>query len=896
VIHPYDRIYWDIFVFLVIMASAFEIPYDWLVGWTDEATSLIFDTVFFAVFLADMVLNSFTMRERTFSGLWGFRNITGLFVPETSPERRRRGALERNPRMVMVLDQNPSIFLDYARSGWFPVDFLSMIPWGVIAVSFSPLNSLRLLRLLRLARLFRVLRLTKAIFILEKIRRSVPSIPSVERLLFIAMSIPWIAHVLACLYYYFETAEGGTGVRYGSAFHSMWMAIMARRTTLEPVSDPSFYLGMGAILISVFVIAAVTGNLAAMYTSLDFGKTENQHVVLENHAIIIGWSNSAFSVIEQLLAAEQQGGAKNIVLLSKLSEAEVWREIDEFGLTVGPRRLTVHTGSVQSVHNIRKLSVGRAQNVIVLGGGAPGGDGEQAMFYRMDTTVLKSLLACCNAFSLDEWARVSRRQHGYLSIVAAVHSREMATMLQQGIPRRGAEHQYLDIHIVDTEDVLSRCMAQVAVEPILSEVFGEIFSYTRSGTALKGDSNEIYIVGIEELTDPYGLPVSLVRLGGQLGVAGLRFREAAVAMPESVPIGFFSGENIIPDALRELYPQECRTSVGRGAGSPRHLFLNPGVRSNRHGERVDVPFESEHLLRRGDALVVIAHSYEKAKIIDPRRVHIVPPASGELEDVSVTRQPRRVVVLGRGGKANKVLSLLPDYLPPRSTVVAEVDVTLDPRARRMVEERDVSFERMSLSGVGELGGSVESAELDEFDTVVVRSDDEQLQAHDANILMALTALESRQRTSTAHSTGERTHVVELLDAHNVELAEAFGHVSYLISSELVSSYLVQIANNPERGMVYSELLDLEGNEFYVVPLRRYLQSASEDVSFAELAERAVRLGEVAVGYAYSIGEPRRRLRLCPTGPHRFKTRRVLASAHAETIERLVVIAARFPGG
>ena len=230
-------------------------------------------------------------------------------------------------------------------------------------------------------------------------------------------------------------------------------------------------------------------------------------------------------------------------------------------------------------------------------------------------------------------------------------------------------------------------------------------------------------------------------------------------------------------------------------------------------------------------------------------------------------------------------------------LLAEFAPELGAKARHTLAERDIALELVAIKGIEELGDETADADLEGCDTVVVISDGDDRHAHDAEILMALTALESRHHLSTgAPRRHERAHVIELLDAYNVELAEAFGQVSSLISSELVSNYLVQVANNPERGLVFKELLDIEGNEFYVLPLSRYLRHSGENVSFHRLSTRARALGEIAVGYVYVQvdDDVEKHLRLCPTEEYRFRERELLARLHGERLEGLVVIAPRYP--
>lgn len=45
-----DRVKWDLFVSALILIAAFEIPYDWLVGWENQIWAHVFNIIFFYQF------------------------------------------------------------------------------------------------------------------------------------------------------------------------------------------------------------------------------------------------------------------------------------------------------------------------------------------------------------------------------------------------------------------------------------------------------------------------------------------------------------------------------------------------------------------------------------------------------------------------------------------------------------------------------------------------------------------------------------------------------------------------------------------------------------------------------------------------------------------------------
>jgi hypothetical protein len=379
----------------------------------------------------------------------------------------------------------------------------------------------------------------------------------------------------------------------------------------------------------------------------------------------------------------------------------------------------------------------------------------------------------------------------------------------------------------------------------------------------------VYIVEFEELQGD----------GVQPGI----FDSFLDAMPEAIPIGFYARSEIVPAEHGAAYPAG---SFSVGSTQDRTLFLNPGFRSDKTGCLIDASFEAEHCIGPGDALVVLARSRAAARVVHrPTPVSDCPAAAPAS---MAPRPPQQLAVLGNGFKVARVVELMFDHLPRGSNLVVDAPVSISDDGLEVAARRGISL----LAGAARSQRSPEedSAYLRACDTVVVLSNSANRHHHDADILMSLTAIGARSKRV---GTTQRTHVIELLDAHNIELADAFGDVASLISPELVSNYLVQIALHPERGRVYSELLDIEGNEFYIVPIERYRRHATETVSFSVLARRARAAGEIAVGYAFAAAGADA-LRLCPTGGRRTFSSDEVEVRWGERMTSLVVLAGCHP--
>jgi hypothetical protein len=128
--------------------------------------------------------------------------------------------------------------------------------------------------------------------------------------------------------------------------------------------------------------------------------------------------------------------------------------------------------------------------------------------------------------------------------------------------------------------------------------------------------------------------------------------------------------------------------------------------------------------------------------------------------------------------------------------------------------------------------------------IVMASDRLDPQRADARTLITLLHLrdiEERERL--------RVPIVsEMLDDRNRQLAQVTKVDDVIVSDQLISLLLTQIAENPHLAAVFDELFNAEGSEVYLRDATSYVASNGRPVSFATFVAAASRRGETAIGY------------------------------------------------
>jgi hypothetical protein len=372
----------------------------------------------------------------------------------------------------------------------------------------------------------------------------------------------------------------------------------------------------------------------------------------------------------------------------------------------------------------------------------------------------------------------------------------------------------IQLHVVHAADLLCRLTAQSANQPGLALVYKELFSYEESLVDGVDIGSEIYIVDVDEK------------------MHGLTFEECLLGYDGAIPIGYANDE----------------------AGP----VVNP----------MPATPAAAHRFAKGDRMIAVADNKEDIVWSGKREL----PAQ-EFEPRDARVEPKKVLVLGDGLKPRKIIEHLPGFLPEGSRIFTT-------QSTEGLEAGACSFHEFkhpaaASAGGGEGGGdaSVSGSDLRTYDSIVLADEISDPDRHDAKVLMDLTAIYA----SAAGDRMKASVIVELLDSRNLTLAAAFGEMAAIVSSELVSNFLVQLAVDPERGNVFRELLDPAGNEFYIRPVARFV-GGDEKLSFTDIIARAKKLKEIAIGYVPPGSEP---LQLCPRD-------RTTARAPAEFGEIVVI--------
>ncbi|HET7810502.1 MAG TPA: hypothetical protein VFL16_07980 [Steroidobacteraceae bacterium] len=287
-------------------------------------------------------------------------------------------------------------------------------------------------------------------------------------------------------------------------FEGMWQSMLR---TLDPgvvAGDNGWQLRLlmlvvtiGGIFIVSILIGTITSGLEARLTELRKGRSR---VIEQRFTLILGWSSKVYSIIGELLIANENQKDPCIVILAERDKVEMEDDIRAKFPSTKNTRVICRSGNPLDLDDLAVVDPHSARSIVVL---APETE-------NPDIHVIKSVLAITN--------NPSRKQEPY-HIVAEVRDPKN---LEAAALVGGKEAIY-----VQGEDLIARVTAQTCRQSGLSVVYTELLDF---------DGAEIYFKD-------------------EPALAGRTYREVISAYEDSTVIGMMraSGEVLINPPMDTTY-------------------------------------------------------------------------------------------------------------------------------------------------------------------------------------------------------------------------------------------------------------------------------------------------------------------------------------------------------
>ena len=209
-----------------------------------------------------------------------------------------------------------------------------------------------------------------------------------------------------------------------------------------------FAATMGGVFVVGTLIGVLTTGLDSKMTELRKGRSL---IVEKDHTIILGWSAQVFSIISELIIANENRRHACIAILAEKDKVEMDDEINDKIDNKQNTRVVCRSGNPIDPKDLEIVNLDEARSVIIL---SPENDDS-------DSQVIKTILAITN--------NPNRRPKPY-HIVATIHDQdnlEIAEMVGQN-----------EAQLILADELISRITAQTCRQSGLSAVYTELLDFS----------------------------------------------------------------------------------------------------------------------------------------------------------------------------------------------------------------------------------------------------------------------------------------------------------------------------------------------------------------------------------------------------------------------------------
>ncbi|MEO8195789.1 MAG: potassium transporter TrkA [Thermoanaerobaculia bacterium] len=248
-----------------------------------------------------------------------------------------------------------------------------------------------------------------------------------------------------------ESAEGG----HPDLATVVWMTLMRTLDSGTVAGDTGSWTFLLTMLVvtfgGIFVISTFIGTLTtAIEAKLDALRKGRSRVLESGHTVILGWSPRVFSIVSELVIANENQRRAAIVILGERDKVEMEDEIRERIPDTRTTRVICRSGNPEDMGDLAIVNLPESKSIILLPPVGP----------ESDIQTIKALLAITNS--------PDRRDAPY-HIVAEI--REPKNLPVAALAARG------EVELVLVPDMLARVTVQTSRQAGLSVVYQELLDF-----------------------------------------------------------------------------------------------------------------------------------------------------------------------------------------------------------------------------------------------------------------------------------------------------------------------------------------------------------------------------------------------------------------------------------
>lgn len=249
-------------------------------------------------------------------------------------------------------------------------------------------------------------------------------------------------------------------------FEAYWTSLMHVIDQGTITGDESWEIRLimlATTFIGIFLVSSLVSILNTGFsTKIEELKKGRSLVLEEGHTVILGWSNKVFSIISELVIANENQIRSCIVILAANEIDEMKDEIATKVGSTGKTKVILRHGNARDANDIRITNLNTAKSIIIL---SPEDN-------KSDAYVIKTIMAIVNN---------PNRKQGKYNIIAEIKdesNREITKIVGKD-----------EVTIVVSNDIISKITVQTSRQSGLSLIYNDLIDYTNV---------EIYMLPIKQ--------------------------------------------------------------------------------------------------------------------------------------------------------------------------------------------------------------------------------------------------------------------------------------------------------------------------------------------------------------------------------------------------------------
>jgi len=387
-------------------------------------------------------------------------------------------------------------------------------------------------------------------------------------------SLAIVAASAFILSFFHITQEDGASL---SFIDAAWQSLMRAMDSGSVAGDSGWTFRAVMFLVTlggIFILSALVGILT---TALDSKLTElrkGRSKVLESkHTVILGWSGSIYTILEELISANANKTKNSIVILSEQDKSFMEDSLKERLPKQKRTKIICRSGSTLSVDDLELVNLCEAKSTIILSE-----KGENP-----DAKVIKTLLAVTK--KLPKAVKEVR----IVAELKNAKNHEPAQIASQGLAE-----------FVISGTTIARVMAQTCRQSGLSLVYNELLAF---------EGDEIYFETVDSLS---GLPFGeILNRFDEASIIGMVDKENKVRLNPPMNTVYESGmklvaiaeddDKVIPNAKNSIeLVFEAITKKNPNVSNKPEVTLILGFNANT----IQIAKELDYYVSEGSTLII----------------------------------------------------------------------------------------------------------------------------------------------------------------------------------------------------------------------------------------------------------------------------------------------------